>query len=45
MRATTEEFALDSYTNLLFSYARFKEVTGRWPEKVTVVGFEMKRAR
>lgn len=45
LRATTEDFALDSYENLLFSLARFKEVTGRWPEKVTVVGFEMKRAR
>lgn len=44
-RVTTEEFALDSFQNLLFSFARFKEVTGRWPEKVTVVGYEMKRAR
>lgn len=45
LRVTTEDFALDSYENLLFSLARFKEVTGRWPERVTVVGFEMKRAR
>jgi hypothetical protein len=44
-RATTEEFALDSYENVLFSLARFKEVTGRWPRRMTVVGFEMKRAR
>lgn len=44
-RAVTEEFALDSYENLLFSIARFKEVTGRWPEKITVVGYGMKRQR
>lgn len=45
MRITTEEFALDSYQNLLFSIMRFKEVTGRWPGKVTVVGYGMKRRR
>jgi hypothetical protein len=44
-RATTEEYALDSLTNLMFSYARFHEVTGNWPRKVTVVGYEMKRPR
>ena len=44
-RATTEEYALDSYENLLFSIARFREVTGRWPDKITVVGYGMKRKR
>lgn len=44
-RATTEEYALDSLQNLLFGYARFREVTGGWPRKVTVVGYEMKRPR
>ncbi len=44
-RVTTEEFARDSYENLLFSIARFFEVTGTFPEKVTVVGFEFKRHR
>jgi hypothetical protein len=60
-RATTEPFALDSFQNLLFSLARFYEVTGahassisgglhsqlpgRYPEVVTVVGYEMKRKR
>lgn len=44
-RATTEEYALDSYENLLFSMARFREVTGRWPDRVTVVGYGMKRKR
>ena len=44
-RVTTEEFALDSFENVLFSLARFKEMTGHWPEKMTVVGYEMKRKR
>ncbi|KAJ7232763.1 hypothetical protein B0H12DRAFT_1261093 [Mycena haematopus] len=44
-RATSESFAMDSFQNLLFSIARFHEFTGRYPEKITVVGYEMKRAR
>lgn len=44
-RATTENYALDSYQNILFSLARFHEVTGRYPVQVTVVGYEMKRRR
>ncbi|PIL33843.1 hypothetical protein GSI_03549 [Ganoderma sinense ZZ0214-1] len=44
-RATTEDYALDSFQNLLFSIARFHEYTGRWPSKITVVGYEMKRRR
>jgi hypothetical protein len=45
MRVTTEEYALDSYQNLLFAIARFHEVTGGWPRKITVVGYGMKRRR
>ena len=45
MRATTEDHALDSYQNLLFSIARFHEYTGRYPSRITVVGYEMKRRR
>ncbi|KII92000.1 hypothetical protein PLICRDRAFT_36770 [Plicaturopsis crispa FD-325 SS-3] len=45
LRATTEEHALDSYQNLLFSIARFHEYTGRYPTSITVVGYEMKRRR
>ncbi|ADV21719.1 cytoplasmic protein [Cryptococcus gattii E566] len=45
LRTATEEYALDSYQNLLFSIARFKEVTGNWPQKITVVGYGMKRMR
>ncbi|KAH7920695.1 hypothetical protein BV22DRAFT_1122630 [Leucogyrophana mollusca] len=44
-RATTENYALDSYQNIVFSIARFHEYTGRYPEKITVVGYEMKRRR
>lgn len=45
LRAATEEYALDSYENLLFAIARFHEVTGRWPGKITVVGYGMKQRR
>lgn len=36
---------MDSYQNLLFALARFKEVTSQYPSRVTVVGYGMKRAR
>lgn len=44
-RMTTENFALDSFENLLFSIARFREYTGFYPERITVVGYGFKRAR
>jgi len=44
-RTTTEEFATDSFENLLFSIARFREVTGEYPRKITVVSFSFKRRR
>ncbi|KAK4050823.1 hypothetical protein OIV83_003245 [Microbotryomycetes sp. JL201] len=44
-RVTTEDYALDSFENVLFSIARFKEFTGRYPEKITAVGYGMKRRR
>lgn len=44
-RDTTEEYALDSFQNLLFSIARFHEFTGRYPEEITVIGYDMKRKR
>jgi hypothetical protein len=46
--AFAEDYALDSFQNLLFSVSRFHEVVRgsyRWPKKITVVGFEMKRRR
>jgi hypothetical protein len=44
-RSATEEFATDSFTNVLYSICRFHELTGRYPQQITVVGFEFKRAR
>lgn len=44
-RATTEEYARDSFENLLFSVCRFRQLTGRYPGKITVVSFEFKRLR
>jgi hypothetical protein len=40
-----EEFARDSFENLLYSIARFKEVTGNYPKHITVVGFDFKEKR
>ena len=44
-RTITEEFATDSFQNLLFSICRFKEVTGSYPKKITIVSFSFKRKR
>lgn len=44
-RAFTETHARDSLENLLFSIARFRELTGKVPKTITVVGYEFKRAR
>ncbi|KAL4866770.1 hypothetical protein BDV12DRAFT_210300 [Aspergillus spectabilis] len=44
-RITAETHATDSYQNMLFSLLRFRLFTGTYPEKVTVVTHEFKRAR
>lgn len=44
-RAMTEEGARDSLENVLFSMCRFHELTGRYPEKITVVGYTLKERR
>lgn len=44
-RAVVEDYARDSFENLLFAVGRFKEVTGRYPAKFTVVGYAFKRDR
>ncbi|KAG8896605.1 hypothetical protein FRB99_008803, partial [Tulasnella sp. 403] len=44
-RAVSENFALDSFQNLLFSLARFREATGAYPKNITIIGFGMKRRR
>jgi len=44
-RATTEEFSLDSFQNLLYAVCRFREVAGRYPARLTAVGWAFKSAR
>ncbi len=44
-RAQIEDFARDSFENLLFGICRFRELTGQAPEQVTVVSWEFKRER
>jgi len=44
-RTVTEEFATDSFQNLMFSICRFKEVTGQYPQKITAVSFSFKQHR
>lgn len=42
---TIEDAALDSFQNVLFSIARFRELTGAYPTRITVVGHGFKRRR
>ncbi|EDO17154.1 hypothetical protein Kpol_1072p24 [Vanderwaltozyma polyspora DSM 70294] len=42
---TTEEFALDSFDNLLYSIYRFKQFIGYFPSYITIVGFGFKEDR
>lgn len=44
-RAAAEEYARDSFENLLFGLCRFYECARRAPRLVTVVGWAFKRAR
>ena len=44
-RVTIEDAALDSFQNVLFSIARFRELTGVYPKRITVVGHDFKRRR
>ncbi len=44
-RVYLEEYARDSFENLLFSMCRFKEATGQYPSRITVVGFDFKMVR
>jgi hypothetical protein len=37
-RVQTEEFARDSFENLLFSICRFRQVSQKYPERITIVG-------
>lgn len=44
-RIFAEEFARDSYENLLFSICRFREVVGVFPRNIVVVNWAYKRQR
>ena len=44
-RTSTEEFARDSYENLLFGICRFLQLTGHTPRLVTVVSWAFKATR
>ncbi|KAG1331190.1 hypothetical protein COCNU_02G011580 [Cocos nucifera] len=44
-RALTEEHARDSFENLLFSVCRFRELTGTYPQNITVVSYDFKGER
>ncbi|KAM7253001.1 hypothetical protein ACFE04_025619 [Oxalis oulophora] len=44
-RAMTEEHARDSFENLLFSVCRFRELTGKYPQNLTVVSYDFKEIR
>lgn len=44
-RSQTEEFAHDSFENLLFSVCRFRQLAGRYPESISVVSLPFKERR
>lgn len=44
-RASTEEFSLDSFLNLLYGLCRYRELTGWYPEHVTAIGWRFKGPR
>lgn len=44
-RTTTEEFARDSYDNVLFALARFHECVGVFPKKISMVSWVFKQKR
>lgn len=44
-RTITEEFARDSYENLLYSICRVREFSGQYPEKLSFVSWRFKEAR
>ena len=44
-RTVIEDYARDSFENLLFSVCRFKEVVGHYPSRFTVVGYSFKAYR
>jgi hypothetical protein len=44
-RMIVEDYARDSYENILFSLCRFAEMTNEYPSHLTIIGFDFKRPR
>lgn len=44
-RAVLEEYALDSFLNVLYGLHRYRQVTGEWPQRLTVCGWSFKGRR
>lgn len=44
-RMIVEEYALDSFENVLYSICRFSEMTNVYPNHISIIGFEFKRTR
>ena len=44
-RAFTEDYALDSFLNVLYGLYRYEQIAGQWPERITVCGWGFKRRR
>ncbi len=44
-RIYLEEYARDSFENLLFSVCRYYELTNMYPQHITMIGFDFKRQR
>ena len=44
-RAFTEEHSRDSLENVVFSLCRFYELTGNYPERLTIVSYDFKEER
>ena len=44
-RTVLEEYAMDSFENVLFALCRFREHAGQWPESITVCGWGFKARR
>jgi hypothetical protein len=44
-RASTEEFSMDSFLNLLYGLCRYREMTGAYPERTVAVGWGFKGPR
>lgn len=44
-RAFIEEYALDSFLNVLYGLYRYEQIAGSWPERITVCGWGFKCRR